>query len=798
MTFRCMRQLILWLLFGVSQPLLAQQQPDVNLTLLSNNNDFAQALYSDIWGYVDATGREYAALGTREGTAIYRLDDPTDPQLVEYVTGARSIWRDIKDYGDYLYVIADQGTDGLLVIDMSEAPDTVTHSFYKPLLNVNGLQRQLTDCHNVFVDENGYLYLSGCSIANGVMIFDLNADPINPPYLGRTPTNYSHDVYVRGDTLWTSDFNDGVFSVVDVTNKQAPTLLATQPTAFQGTHNAWLSDDGDYLFTTDERPNAFVEAYDVSDLNNIERIDQYRPLVTEGRGVYPHNVHYHEQYLVTSYYTDGLKIIDAARPHNLVETGSYDTYSGPDGGTDGCWGAYPYLPSGLILASDIQTGLYVFEPEYQRACYLEGTVRSSADDRPLSDVTVTILSGQANRGLSDRNGQFATGQIEPGTFRVAFERIGYLPDTVTVDLTNGEVTEVQVALQPAVRYQVSFSIQDEAGVALPGTQVYLQGEDVSYTLTTDTNGLASTDDVLAGMYEVFIGAWGYREQSIASFAVMQNRQQTLTLQSGYEDFFNLDLGWISYGNATSGYWERGRPVQTGFSNLIINPGIDAPTDPGEQCYVTGNRGQDAGFDDVDGGRVILESPQLDLSSYVNPQLNFSYWFVNTGGNTPLDDTLAVYLSNGQEEQLLFAATTSDDTWRVLSGLALTGTIDLSQPVFFRFTAGDLPPNGHLVEAGIDAFSVTDGTTTNLDAPDMFAADLHLWPNPTSGLFQVEVSLAENGVLQVYNALGQPLERMRVDPGQQTITLGHGYAPGIYYVRLQNGNRLSPARKIVVR
>ena len=28
---------------------------------------------------------------------------------------------------------------------------------------------------------------------------------------------------------------------------------------------------------------------------------------------------------------------------------------------EGCWGAYPYLPSGLILASDQQTGLHILE-----------------------------------------------------------------------------------------------------------------------------------------------------------------------------------------------------------------------------------------------------------------------------------------------------------------------------------------------------------------------------------------------------------------------------------------------------
>ena len=40
----------------------------------------------------------------------------------------------------------------------------------------------------------------------------------------------------------------------------------------------------------------------------------------------------------------------------------YDTYPLPNGSQyRGAWGVYPFLPSGNILLSDMQTGLYVFE-----------------------------------------------------------------------------------------------------------------------------------------------------------------------------------------------------------------------------------------------------------------------------------------------------------------------------------------------------------------------------------------------------------------------------------------------------
>jgi hypothetical protein len=57
---------------------------------------------------------------------------------------------------------------------------------------------------------------------------------------------------------------------------------------------------------------------------------------------------------VSSYYTSGLQIVDAEYPNNLVEVGYYD-HSAFFGNTySGSWGAYPYLPSGLILSTDIE------------------------------------------------------------------------------------------------------------------------------------------------------------------------------------------------------------------------------------------------------------------------------------------------------------------------------------------------------------------------------------------------------------------------------------------------------------
>lgn len=441
----------LFLLLGTTTPLVAQtQQPNFNLELLANVNEYSREQYSAIWGYVDAQGREYAILGTRIGTAIYSLTDPRKPKKLALITGSQSIWREMKFWKNYVYVVTDNAPDGLLIVNMKSAPDTITWKYLKPQAPIDPLNPGLIErCHTITIDEKGIMYLSGCNVNRGaVVMYDLNANPESPKYLGALKTGYSHDNFTRGDTVWSSDIYDGKVSIVNVKDKTNPVFLNSITTSSRFTHNCWLSDDGKYLFTTDERLNASIDAYDVHNLNNIELLDVFTAAATRGRGVVPHNTHYLKGFLPTAYYTDGVKIIDASRPTNLVEVGSFDTYLGPDGGFAGTWGIYPYFPSGLLIASDIQSGLWVFRPSYQKACFLEGLITDALTNNPLIDVEIKILADQVNKELSKTSGAYATGLAQSGVYKVVFSKTGYQPDTLMANLENGKVTILDVQLLP--------------------------------------------------------------------------------------------------------------------------------------------------------------------------------------------------------------------------------------------------------------------------------------------------------------------------------------------------------------
>ncbi|MCF6342877.1 MAG: T9SS type A sorting domain-containing protein [Bacteroidales bacterium] len=113
---------------------------------------------------------------------------------------------------------------------------------------------------------------------------------------------------------------------------------------------------------------------------------------------------------------------------------------------DGCWGAYPFLPSGNILASDMQEGLYILEPDYQRACYVEGTVTDSITGLPLSNVLVRIISADAST-KTGLDGTYAFGTPLSGTYDIEFLHSDYPTLTLTdIELVNGQLTLLDVVM----------------------------------------------------------------------------------------------------------------------------------------------------------------------------------------------------------------------------------------------------------------------------------------------------------------------------------------------------------------
>lgn len=437
-------------------------QSSLNLNYLSNYI-YSNSL-NDVWGYATETG-EYALVGVYNGVSVVDVTNPTQPTELGFFEGPSSTWRDLKTFGDYLYCV-NESSGGLHIVSLAELISG----------NANPTSIQNTDLgfttgHNVYIDENGIMYVLGANFGGGgAMMFDLNETPESPEYLGNYGGSYFHDAMVRGDTLWGGAIYNGEFSVVDVSDKANPVLLATQGTPNNFTHNSWVSDDGNTVFTTDEVSGAFVTSYDVSDLNNIEELDRIQAWSTD-TDVIPHNTHVAGDFLVTSYYRDGVSVVDASNPTNLIEVAYYDTSPNYEGaGFNGAWGTYPYLPSGNILVSDIENGLFVLEPKFTNASFIEGIITDSFTEAPLSNVTLQLI-GSNNPSLSSLAGFYQSGMADPGIYTLEVSADGYANQEISVTLEVGIVLELNIQLvssgcmdETACNYN-PFAVTDDGSCA---------------------------------------------------------------------------------------------------------------------------------------------------------------------------------------------------------------------------------------------------------------------------------------------------------------------------------------------
>ena len=344
-------------------------QDSLNMRMIGQWDDNTLPLraggaYSDIWGYTDGNGNEYAIIGSIEKIHFFNITNPSNPVLIdEFAGGNQSIWRDIKTFSHYAYAVADEGTEGLMIFDLQYLPDSV--------VLVNQTNTHFNRCHNIFIDEEyNRLYVTGSNAnPSGLLIFNLVVP--GAPSLIAAPQmtgGYSHDLFVRNDTAYLSHGNTGLY-IYKMSSPASPTLLGTLTTYPEKgyNHSSWLTKDGDHLVFCDETKGKGVKIADVSDLtditvttSNIFRSTLLAPLHTNSVA---HNPFVKGDTVFISYYHDGVQVFDISNPDNVVRVAYYDTEPNNTDylGWYGSWGVYPYLPSGRIIASDILHGLIIME-----------------------------------------------------------------------------------------------------------------------------------------------------------------------------------------------------------------------------------------------------------------------------------------------------------------------------------------------------------------------------------------------------------------------------------------------------
>ena len=365
--------IIIFILF-ISISASAQQSEKVKLlcnwndtTGLSNHNG---QYFNDVWGFT-VKGHEYAAVGSTEGVHIIDVSNCKQVAFQKGSTaGEHVIHRDYKIYKNYLYAVCDEGNDSRLqIFDISYLPDSLPQVY-------ESTPFECIRSHNVFIDTakaKMYLCFNAhwedfgqgiITIRRPMSVFSLH-DPAKPQFLTHFDySDYIHDVYVRNDTAYASASDDG-YVIVDFSKGTSYDILGILPDYdFSGyNHSSWINTKGIGVMA-DETHASPMKVIDTRETTDIKILSYFAPRPGDSTCI-PHNPYIlNDDYVLISYYFDGLQIYNISNPDSPYRTGFYDTYPGAGfKGYAGAWGCYPYLPSHRILLSDMQTGLYVFDAD---------------------------------------------------------------------------------------------------------------------------------------------------------------------------------------------------------------------------------------------------------------------------------------------------------------------------------------------------------------------------------------------------------------------------------------------------
>jgi len=637
----------------------------MSLTAWMPLSDFGlQTTGADCWGYTSPSGREYAIIGLSDGVGFVEISDPGAPVLLNVIASPNSLWRDIKTYEDHAYLVSEGGGD-IQVVNMS----LIDFGVVTLVGTASGSGTSAS--HNVAIDEDsGFLYVigGGQSPIEGLRIFNLS-NKSNPNYVNRWNNRYVHDAQIvtydsgpwsgRQVAFCFSESSAGGGSpgidILDVTNKNnIQSLSFVSYTNGVFSHQGWLSPSRQFLYLNDELDESTFGTLTTTRVINVTNLSFPFAVSTFSTGLtaIDHNLYTLGNMIFEANYRSGLRVFDATNPTSPFETAFFDTYEQDDDPDfNGLWSNYPYFPSGTIIGSDLEKGLFIWR---------------------LGEPSLSFTLAGGAPALINPSGDTLSVTITPqGGSSIA-------PGSVALHLDTG------AGFSNIPMTNAGGGVYQGAVPALPC------GTNVTYYYSAQSNDGVTWSDPPGGSSQLY--------SSVAALT------ETLVLSTDLE----INPGW-SVGapgdGATTGIWTRVDPVGT-----TAQPEDDHTADPGDTCYVTGQGTPGAGLgdNDVDGGNTTLTTSSFNLSGG-DATISYWRWFSNSTGASPAEDVLTVSISNNNGATWTTVEIVGPAGPEVLGGWFrhsfLAGDyVTPSALMKLRFVTGDLI-NGSIVEAAIDDLEV---------------------------------------------------------------------------------------------
>jgi choice-of-anchor B domain-containing protein len=436
-----------------------------NISLLSHLalSDFPSSpnAGNDIWGHIDLnTGKEYAIIGLSNAISVVDVSAPETPVIVGSISGQATSWRDIKvwQYFDsnanrwqaYAYATADDISEGLTIINLSGLPQSISL-----------VTRQTLDAsaHNVYISNLDYglnialtgaeplLHVAGSSRSNGAFrtYSLLNPESLSLRYqmAGASRNDYTHDassLLITDSRAQTDcvnatdigcnvllDFNENTLRIWDHSiATQAVELSSSNYPLAEYTHSGWWTEDKQYVIVHDELDeqrhtiNTTLNIFEISSLTQPNLVGTW----TGPTRAIDHNGFVRGNHYFMSNYERGMTVLDITQAASPREIGFFDTYPVSNNASfNGAWGVYPFLPSGIILVSDINSGLFVLRDD---------TLTANDNSVAFSLSQLSLDEGESSQIKVDKSGS--------NSGSVAYEIISGSTTTADRQISQGELS----------------------------------------------------------------------------------------------------------------------------------------------------------------------------------------------------------------------------------------------------------------------------------------------------------------------------------------------------------------------
>lgn len=192
--------------------------------------------------------------------------------------------------------------------------------------------------------------------------------------------------------------------------------------------------------------------FDISDIDALI----YNGFYQSNNPSIDHNLYMRDQFTYESNYTSGVRVLDNIRMNEgqVGEVAYFDLYPVHDNPIfEGTWSNYPFLPSGLILATSMYDGIFIIRPNFLNLSESDFHI-TCADSVIQTDIQVNAdLYFPLQVSLNGLGSATISGQVieSPGVYSVSLQQLADLGNgmhngTIALVSANGQSYELPISV----------------------------------------------------------------------------------------------------------------------------------------------------------------------------------------------------------------------------------------------------------------------------------------------------------------------------------------------------------------